>query len=542
MPNFRSGLGKDAPAITFRTSPPPPPSRSIPTSFAPPRSPAFPPPSFPAAPPAAPAPAAPAPVPVDDRKIELGLAAILRGLPSSLLAGEASSVPDDVNVTLPFALIEPQLSQGRIIVPRETFLQAMPEAHRPLLSGDGDASDIPLPLQEVFQKLPANALSLRADQVAAETGTYYPTPFSQKADEDAQRFADSATVLSPAAPVKPPAPDAPAAPVTPPEPLRNEVAPPKPGLANADAAETATDVSFDTIRASASPGDVALLAEPVADDPRRDVPLDLAGEAAPVVLPDALSVPGEPAAKISVEARETTPAKDVHPDEHPVADASASLPEIVTPEPVAAAVEPALPPVDLSPVSLHTADLRPPQPAIAETPTAAPEPVSAPNLDHALPSVPVVKEKEVRVAPVRPAPADEGVLQALFMTEDEMDAKGLVKLVCQMPGVNGCAVMFEDGLRLAGNFPDGDTEGFSAMAPPFYKKAARFVSELELGSLLTFTLHTDNGLLSFFMHDNICLSVRHTGRGFVPGVREKLEIVTRELARMYSTAKPGKEN
>ena len=97
--------------------------------------------------------------------------------------------------------------------------------------------------------------------------------------------------------------------------------------------------------------------------------------------------------------------------------------------------------------------------------------------------------------------------------------------------------MFEDGLRLAGNFPDGDAEGFSAMAPPFYKKAARFVAELELGQMLTFTLHTDNGLLSFFMHDNICLSVRHTGRGFMPGVREKLEIVTRELARMYSTAK-----
>ena len=41
---------------------------------------------------------------------------------------------------------------------------------------------------------------------------------------------------------------------------------------------------------------------------------------------------------------------------------------------------------------------------------------------------------------------------------------------------------------------------------------------------------------SFLMHDDICLAVRHANRGFMPGVREKLEIVVRELARMYSTA------
>ena len=157
---------------------------------------------------------------------------------------------------------------------------------------------------------------------------------------------------------------------------------------------------------------------------------------------------------------------------------------------------------------------------------------------EAVSSVPVpapVKEKPsaANVA----APIHDSALQILFMTEEELDAKTIVKLVCQLPSVTGCAVMFEDGLRLAGNFPDGDTQGFSAMAAPFFKRASRFVSELELGSLQTFTLHTENGLLSFFMHDNICVGVRHTGRGFMPSVREKLEVVTRELARMYATAK-----
>ena len=123
------------------------------------------------------------------------------------------------------------------------------------------------------------------------------------------------------------------------------------------------------------------------------------------------------------------------------------------------------------------------------------------------------------------------------MTEEELDAKTIVRLVTEMPGLNGCAVMFGDGLRLAGNFPDESlTEGFSAMAPPFFKRAKNFASESGLGTLQSFTLHTDLGPCSFLMHDDICLGVRHSNRGFMPGVREKLEVVVRELARMYSTA------
>ena len=129
------------------------------------------------------------------------------------------------------------------------------------------------------------------------------------------------------------------------------------------------------------------------------------------------------------------------------------------------------------------------------------------------------------------------------MTEDELDAKTIVKLVTQLPGIDGCTVMFGDGLKLAGNFPEnGQAEGFSAMSPPFYKRTLNFTSELKLGELQGFTIYTDSGLLSFFMHDDICMSVRHAGRGFLPGVREKLEVVTRELAQMYSAAPPAASN
>ena len=74
------------------------------------------------------------------------------------------------------------------------------------------------------------------------------------------------------------------------------------------------------------------------------------------------------------------------------------------------------------------------------------------------------------------------------------------------------------------------------MTPAFFQKARAFTRELNLGELSDFTIHTERGLLmSFFMHDDICVSVSHAGRGFLPGVREKLQSVTKQVAALYST-------
>ncbi len=430
----------------FRSSPPPPPSiRPVPHSFAPPAArPGFPPPAFPAMPPpdAAPAPA-PAPAPVaDDRKITLGLAAVLRGLSSSLLAVEPSSVSDDARISLPFALVEPQLSTGRVFVPRAVFNEALPESYREVLDAGVDLPEIPLPLQEVFQNLPSNALTMRADQTEEQITHLFPTPFSQKAEEDAQRLGVG-EIPPGAAPVTEaaPAPETTVAPVLP------------------------TDHPL--------PTDEGAAAE-------------------------------KPSAEVAAVEALSEPARDIQLDSEDKAETPASEPE------------------SKAPVEEKAEE---PEAKAEAAPVA---PVEAPEI---APSAPATQSVPV------PAKGKDSELQVLFMTEDELDAKAIVRFVSLMPGVNGCAVMFGDGLRLAGNFPDDNqAEGFSAMAPPFFKRAKNFATESGLGTLQAFTLFADNAPCSFLMHDDICLAVRHSNRGFMPGVREKLEIVVRELARMYSTA------
>ncbi len=485
--------------LSFRTSPPPPPSVKLPPpSFAPQR-PSFPPPAFPAvppsgsAPPSAPGISVPPPaaaVAPDNRKIALGLAATLRAQPASALAVEPEEVPDDVRYTLPFGLVERQLSTGRVVVPQAAFIGALPENYRHVLAKDGGLTEVQIPLQEVFQNLPGNALTMRQDQVIEEIGEAYPTPFSQKAEEDAKRLGGAASAVAP--------PEAAAAPAFAAEP---ETAAPR--EEEAAPAEEFASIFEEAIPASDEAAPEALTDVP-ADGPAHDVQLDLdeptlvaeppAREAAPVT--DGIQAAGE--------AIEPPIAVEPPPVEEALAMLESTAPgEEVSPAPVESKEKPA--------------EARP-------TPAASPEPALA------------------ALAPGKRTPvvaAQDTELQTVLMTEEELDAKGVVRHVCQLPGINGCAVMFADGLRLAGNFPDGDAEGFSAMAPPFFKRTSHFATEAELGALQTLTMHTDKGLFSFFMHEDICLSVRHTGRGFLPGVREKLIVITRELARMYATEKPA---
>ena len=132
----------------------------------------------------------------DDRQIVLKLGAVLRGLPTEVLTGDPAGVPDDASIKLPFRLIAPQLASGRVAITFAAFLEAMPAEQRGWLASDADLPEVPLPLPEIFQNLPASALSIRADQVVEDTGAAYLTPFSQKAEEDAKRFGGDEAVAA----------------------------------------------------------------------------------------------------------------------------------------------------------------------------------------------------------------------------------------------------------------------------------------------------------------------------------------------------------
>src|SRR5438874_7857764 len=121
--------------------------------------------------------------------ITLSLKAVLQNLPAFQLNGDVGTVSNEERLTLPLALIEPQLASGRVSIAPDVFEAALPEKHRGLFQADEVKTPVAVPLEEVLKHLPATILKLRDDQEDFAIDTDFETPFSAKAKEDARRFA-----------------------------------------------------------------------------------------------------------------------------------------------------------------------------------------------------------------------------------------------------------------------------------------------------------------------------------------------------------------
>ena len=132
----------------------------------------------------------------DERKVALALDVVLQNIPAFQLSGSSIDVPSDVRIEFPLSLVQPQLATGRIAIPPRTFQAALPLQYRELFVIDAADTPVLLPLQEVLKNLPTAALQMREDQVEAEAGEAFETPFSIKAKEDAERFKASAAPIS----------------------------------------------------------------------------------------------------------------------------------------------------------------------------------------------------------------------------------------------------------------------------------------------------------------------------------------------------------
>jgi predicted regulator of Ras-like GTPase activity (Roadblock/LC7/MglB family) len=297
-------------------------------------------------------------------RIELPLRAVLRGIPPFQLSGRIEDVPETAKIELPFSIVQPQLSLGRVSISPLQFQAALPREHRNLFILDEGGLPVALPLQEVLQNMPNESLQLRSDQEEVEIGEMFETPFSQKAAEDAARM------------------------------------------------------------------------------------------------------------KVTVG---------------PIA--KSSLPEIIS-----FAAEPELGP---------------------EEKAAVPPRVVAPA--------------------VATAPAARTALQAVLDTDETLDAKAVVAHASRLPGVLACAIIFSDGLSLAGNIPaDYEADALCAMAPSIVKRIDDQMMSANLGTLNGITLFCAKAPVSFFAHGNICLAALHSAGEMAAEIRDRLSRAAQELSRMYA--------
>ncbi len=132
-------------------------------------------------------------------------------------------------------------------------------------------------------------------------------------------------------------------------------------------------------------------------------------------------------------------------------------------------------------------------------------------------------------------PATRTALQDLFETDDALDAKAVVAHASRLPGVSACAIVFADGLSLAGNIPaEYQAEGLCAIAPAIVKRLEDQVDGTHLGQLDGVTLFCAKAPISFFAHGNICLAALHSAAEIGSEIRTRLAKTAQELSRIYA--------
>jgi len=137
--------------------------------------------------------------PTQEPMVVLPLCPILASLPPMQVAGDVTSVPADAKISFRIALIAPQLATGKVTIPPKDFHTALPEQYRALFLPDVVEAPVQLSLPDVLANLPGDSLRMREDQEVTTQDETFETPFSAKAKEDAERFAQGRKTALPSA-------------------------------------------------------------------------------------------------------------------------------------------------------------------------------------------------------------------------------------------------------------------------------------------------------------------------------------------------------
>lgn len=128
---------------------------------------------------------------------------------------------------------------------------------------------------------------------------------------------------------------------------------------------------------------------------------------------------------------------------------------------------------------------------------------------------------------------DQDALQAVFMTEETLSVDRVVELCGGLPGIKSCVLAHGPAVMASHNVPESiDLVSLSAHALEMLAAMRQSAARMGVGAVPAVTIHAEKGPITFFHQDDLCLLVMHKDRGFVPGVREKLQKVVEHLAQL----------
>ena len=164
------------------------------------------------------------------------------------------------------------------------------------------------------------------------------------------------------------------------------------------------------------------------------------------------------------------------------------------------------------------------------------------SIPAAIQEAPLIKTEHLSASELKAAIEipDQNTLQAIFMTEEFLSLDRVVELCGGLPGIRSCVLAHGAAVLASHNVPESlDLVSLSAHALEMLAAIRQSAARMGVGAVPAVTIHSEKGPITFFPQPELCLLVLHQDRGFVPGVREKLQQVLEYLSKANLTLPAG---
>lgn len=421
------------------------------------------------------------PAAASNETMDVSLAAVLKGQSAADLGFDPNFIPAWITTKLPAADVRGQLPSGEVLLDLGTIIDGTDNSFRSVIAHGRRAFQVRIATSEVFQNL-------------APAAAKPATPTSAPAVEPSFAAPAPATP-SFQSPFLPPGMQAPMASVPSPAPVASDWGAPPAGPAASPASYASPGgLSADQLFAS-KPAD----ANPFMPGTTRRA------STTPLMQGPTPAAPA-PADPRQIKASHSIPFEPPHAPAHEVPPMAAEN---------------------------NAFAFAPPAPRDTQrTPSMPMRPPTGPILPAVRPASPAPATMANGLGIATGPDGEQMLLRALLGVSESLTAERVIELISRHHGVCACALM--RGLKMVAHGDNSQpAQDFRTKAPEI-ANSIKTIADLTGIAAETLNITTGDRLITFCFQNGLTLGVLHTDREPPAGLREKLTLLSRELASMPS--------
>jgi hypothetical protein len=137
------------------------------------------------------------------------------------------------------------------------------------------------------------------------------------------------------------------------------------------------------------------------------------------------------------------------------------------------------------------------------------------------------------ITPVTVTDAEQTMLRALLGVNEHLTVGRVIEIMARIPGVAACSCVSGSNAIAQGG-SSGSAQDFQRQSAELARSVQALAPMIGIAGAETFSINTNDRLMTFSFHDPIAIGVLHQDSDLAAGLRDKITLVGRELARLVT--------